>query len=396
MGFMRIFRFSRVVIFFCLAVFAAAPVGLANYDTGMEPVFLSKRPFFRDDLSRDSLRSAISHSLSYLDRVPPERTFTICGRDFSAAWLGETLRSFLEVVNTAGSADELDALVRRQFDIFQARGLSGNGDVMVTGYFEPVLDGSLQKEPPFIYPLYRVPPDLAVMVGGSTFSGRKIGRLDGGKLVPYWSRAEIEEHDLLAGRELVYLRDPVDAFILHVQGSGKVRLRDGSIRRVQFRAKNGRPYSSIGRLLVDEGIMPLSEVSLPAIVQYLQNNPAARDRILRHNQSYIFFRWGDDGAEGPQGCLGEALTSGRSIALDQSFFPAGALCFLRSSAPVFDGSGAVRAWKPMSRFVLNQDAGSAIKGPGRVDLFWGAGPTARAAAGLMKHPGKLYFLIKKK
>ena len=174
----------------------------------------------------------------------------------------------------------------------------------------------MRRQAPFLYPLYRVPTDLVNRDG-------KVGRLEHGELVPYWTRAEIEEGNLLSGLELVYLDDPVAAFILQVQGSGRVRLRDGSIRPILFGAKNGRPYRSIGRFLVDRGEMRLEEVTLPAIIAYLEAHPDQRREILNHNESFVFFRWGEEGRPGPLGNLGEPLTAGRSVALDREYYPPG-------------------------------------------------------------------------
>jgi len=264
--------------------------------------------------------------------------------------------------------------------------------MLVTGYFEPVLDGSLTRNAPFIYPLYRVPPDLLSRQDPDT-DIKKVGRLVNGRLVPYWTRAQIEEGNLLAGHELLYLASPVDAFILHVQGSGKIRLRDGSLHNVHYAAANGRPYRSIGRLLVDEGAMTLQEVDLARIKEYLAAHPEQRDRILHHNESFIFFDWQD--AEGPVGNLGQPLTAGRSAAVDQKVYPAGCLGFLQASMPALGPGGEITGRSPLSRFVLLQDSGSAITGSKRLDLYWGRGLEAETAAGAMKDRGTLYILLEK-
>ena len=345
-----------------------------------------------DDLDQDSLITATRHSIRYLERLPPERGYRFGDTSCSAAWLAESLTSFLELLETAPDNNAIFRGIAEQFLVYRARGSGLFGKILVTGYYEPVLDGSLTKKHPYIYPLYRVPADLVVRTAAD--GKKKSGRLVDNELVPYWSRAEIEEKNLLAGRELVFLADPVDAFILHVQGSGKIRLRDGSLRGILFAGKNGRPYKSIGRLLVDEGRMRLSEVSMPRIRSYLAEHPEELKRILLHNPSFIFFRW--DPGTGLVGNLGAPLTGGRSIAADQRIYPAGGLGFLKSQKPVLDAGGRIRAWIPLSRFVLVQDSGSAIKGPGRLDLFWGDTNYARTAAGAMRHKGEFYLLVKKR
>lgn len=342
----------------------------------------------QDDLGGDGLVEAIGASLRFLQRQPASRVYRFCDREYGATELAASLTDFLAFSQQKFQAGQFEKQFGERFEICAASSAAGDGKVLVTGYFEPLLEGSLYKEPPFIYPLYGKPDDLVTRDG-------QVGRLQDGQLLSYWTRAQIENEELLAGGEMVFLDDPVEAFILHVQGSGRIRLRDGGTRRIQFAAKNGLPYRSIGKLLVERGKMQLSEVSLPSIVKYLQTHPTEQKEILQYNQSFIFFRWGNDADGGPLGRLGEPLTAGRSIALDHNCFPSGGLGFLQTRKPIFNVANEIIGWAPLRRFVVNQDSGSAIKGSGRVDLFLGAGKQARATAGLMKHPGKLYFLIKK-
>ena len=193
--------------------------------------------------------------------------------------------------------------------------------------------------------------------------------------------------------ELVFLKDPFDAFILHIQGSGKIQFPDKSIRPIRFAGSNGHPYKSIGKLLVDEHAMTLEEVTVPAIRKYLQLHPDQQQRILHHNPRYIFFHWGDD--VGPKGSFGQVLTPGRSIAIDSKVLPGGVLAYLQSRVPQIEQDGRVVGWNHIARFVFPQDSGEAIKGAGRVDIFWGSGQEAEFAANHMKEMGKLYFLVKK-
>ncbi len=205
--------------------------------------------------------------------------------------------------------------------------------------------------------------------------------------------AEIDRDNPLAGSELVYLRDPFDAFLLQVQGSGRIRLADGSVKSVRFAGHNGQEYNSIGKLLVDEGKLSRKEVSIPAIRRYLSEHPGERKRILDHNPRVVFFTWGDEG--NPQGSLGQELTPGRSVAIDNHTLPTALFGYLASRKPVVDSDGSILCWKPLTRFVLPQDSGAAIRGAGRVDLFLGSGTYARTTAGHMQEPGTLYFLLAK-
>ena len=356
------------------------------------PVSVSSIPSLKDDLDRKGLHQAIERSLAYLDSRPAEAVISMADRQIPVSRLAESLVAFQNLLTAELSDRELQEKIRLNFDIFQAAGTSGfnpNRNMLVTGYFQPVLDGSLVKKPPYLYPLYTIPADLVIKPAEG--SGKKqIGRMDDGRFTSYWTRQEIDTQGKAAGSELAWLQDPLDVFFLQVQGSGLIRLRDGTLRGIHYAVKNGHPYRSIGKYMVQTGRMNLEEASMETIRNYISNHPNEQQKILFTNPSYIFFNW-SEGFEAT-GNLGRELTPGRSIAADQSCFPAGSLAFLRSRQPVVK-SGKIIAWKPIHRFVLVQDTGSAIRGPGRVDLFWGAGDQAGLVAGSMKEGGSLYFLL---
>ncbi|MCP4574944.1 MAG: murein transglycosylase, partial [Deltaproteobacteria bacterium] len=184
----------------------------------------------------------------------------------------------------------------------------------------------------------------------------------------------------------------VDLFFLFFQGSGIIYLDAGKKINVHYHGSNGHPYRSIGRLLIDEGKIPKEEMSMQAIRHYLSNHPDEVEDILNYNPSYVFFQ---EEADGPFGCLGVKLTPGRSLALQRKLFPSAALVFIETQKPLADGNGEIQAWADFGRFVLNQDTGGAIVGPGRADLFWGNGEYAKLAAGYMQHEGRFHFLVLK-
>jgi len=384
------------LIFLGSGLFFALPqAGAAQGDQAATIPVVSDLPMFHDDLGYESLALAIERSVHYLRQLPRGKTFVLCGEDYSADWLSESLLAFQKIIGEKPSPQALTAILKKEFTLCQAKGGNDDNRIFLTGYFEPLFKASMTKTATYHYPLYRKPSDL-VTTSDAKDQENKTGRLENGAIVPYFTRAEIDKGWLLAGQELVWLADPVEAFIMHVQGSGQIRLADGSLRRVQFAAKNGHEYRSIGRLLVDRGVMRREEATMPGIVRYLKAHPEEQEAVLHHNDSFVFFRWGDAGAVGPLGSLGEPLTPGRSVALDQDCFPPGSLAFLASRKPKVNAAGEIIGWEPLSRFVLNQDSGSAITGPGRLDLFWGGGSYAEAAAGNMRHLGTLYFLVKKK
>lgn len=350
------------------------------------PVCIESAPLFTDDLDLNSLKLAVQTSIDYLKTQPPEKIILIANHSFPLSRLTYSLEYFLGILATNPAPEELDRLVKQRYDIFQAtgtRGFNPGRRMLITGYFQPVFEGSMTRQGSFLYPLYAVPGDLI-------HTQKTYSRREQDKLVPYWTRKEIETENRAAGHELAWLQNPFDAFVLHVQGSGLIHLQDGTVRGVHYAAKNGRPYRSIGKYMVETGRISLEEASLATIRDYIESHPEERDEILYQNPSFIFFDWTK--THGAMGNLGRELTAGRSIAVDQDCFPAGGLAFLLSRKPSEITDQQV-TWNPMNRFVLVQDTGSAIRGPGRVDLFWGTGSDAGSAAGRMKEKGTLYFLI---
>jgi len=289
--------------------------------------------------------------------------------------------------------------IRSRFDLWGPSGDEEREGVLFTGYHQPIIEGSLVRTGVFRYPIYAKPKDLIeaelVTLGPQPRAEKVFGRLSGDHFVPYFSRHEIDNLGRLKGKgyEMAWVKDPVDLFFLHIQGSGILRLEDGRLLRVNYAASNGRPYKSIGKILIDHGKMAQEDVSMQRLRRYLKDHPEEREALFTQNERYIFFRFVK---RGPLGSLEVPLTPGRSIATDSRLFPKGALAFIVTRKPILDGSGNLVGWAPFSRFVLNQDTGSAIEGPRRVDLYFGSGHDSGLAAGAMRSEGKLYFLIKKK
>jgi membrane-bound lytic murein transglycosylase A len=337
----------------------------------------------RDDASPESLRQALARSRDYLDHLPPDRALPALDRHVTAG----KLQTILGVL--AESSDPPQAVCDR----LRLYRVELPTPLLVTGYYEPELPARRERTARFRYPLYRTPSDLVDVDLGqfcSTCSGRTAhGRVQDGKLVPYYSRAEIDAGALSGGdAELAWLDDPVEAFFLHIQGSAVLRFDDGVHMEISYSSSNGRPYTSLGRLLVEQGKMARDAVSLPALKDYLRAHPDEQAALMAANQRYIFFR---TVVVGPIGSLGVPLTGGRSIAADASVYPPGGLAFLRigrRDQPSVSGDQPA-----FQRFAVIQDAGTAITGPGRIDVFWGTGGTAEAIAGDMRNPGELYLVL---
>jgi membrane-bound lytic murein transglycosylase A len=346
----------------------------------------------------DGLEHSVRQSIDYLQKFPPEKTFTFDRDQYSASHMIKSLQIFLDFIYTNPSDKNLKKFIKSNFKVYKSVGKGWRKAVLFTGYYEPFLQGSLQKTQEFRYPILARPEDL-LSVDLSAFSkkyaGEKIvGRYTHQTMVPYYDRREIEQEGVLEGKTkvLAWVKDPVDLFFLQIQGSGRIFLNSGQSLNVHYHETNGQPYRSIGKLLIDQEKIPKSEMSMQKIREYLRDHPDEVNDILNYNPSYVFFKTEEDG---PLGYLEVKLTPGRSIAVDRRLFPLPALAFIKTQKPIIDGSGQITRWVDFSRFVVSQDTGGAIRGPGRSDLFWGNGMYAEIAAGHMQHKGNLYFLVLK-
>jgi membrane-bound lytic murein transglycosylase A len=311
--------------------------------------------------------------------------------------LGNSLR---DPCRAAKAADISDGTKARGF--FEAHFLPlrisrlGEGDGFVTGYYEPVIDGSRTQTDVYTVPVYRRPSNLFVRgvkpgaVGlpnkGQVF--RKIGRR---KLVPYYDRAEIED-GAIAGRglEICWLKNQTDLLFTQIQGSARVRLEDGSTLRINYDAHNGFPYTPVGRILIDRNIIPKDQMSMQRIREWMDQNPDGANELRRQNRSYVFFREvqlsDKDEAVGAQGV---PLTPGRSIAVDRSLHVYGTPFFIEGALPI----ESEQSKTPFRRLMVAQDTGSAIVGPARADIYFGAGVDAGRVSGRLRHNARFVILV---
>ncbi|MDO9469134.1 MAG: murein transglycosylase A [Nitrosomonas sp.] len=276
------------------------------------------------------------------------------------------------------------------FTPYQIINTDNSEEGLVTGYYEPLLKGSRKPSSRYRYPIYATPSELLTIDLGAAYPELKDlrlrGRLDGRKIVPYYSRAEIMTNPkILNGYEILWVEDEVELFFLHIQGSGRVVFDNGQMIKIGFSDQNGHPYNSIGKLLVQRGELPLEKASMQGIKQWGQQNPSKLPALLQQNARYVFFRELPADLSGPIGALGVPLTAGRSIAIDPLSIPQGAPVFLATTWPNTN--------KPLNRLMVAQDVGSAIKGGIRADFFWGFGHEAGNQAGKMKQWGKMWVLM---
>ena len=383
----------------CLTVLVAWIGGCAVPEKkALRPLTVVNYPEFKDDMQYDGLEDSIRHSLSYLNRVQPEKVFRFENDSYNAEHMIRSLETFLAFVQNRPSQYDLNRFIQKNYKVYRSIGSGPDKDVLFTGYYEPFLNARRLPDNQFNVPILGRPDDL-VTIDLTEFSpkykGEKLtGRVIDGMVIPYFERKDIAGEGDLGGKApvLAWLDDPVDLFFLQIQGSGRVYLDDGVALNVHYDSTNGRPYRSIGRLLIDEGKIPLSEMSMQRIKSYLADNPEQARDILDHNPSYVFFRLEE---EGPLGFLNVKLTPGRSIALDYRLFPLPAISFIETAKPILDGHGDIIRWENFRRFFISQDTGGAIRGPGRADIFWGNGPYAEVAAGHMRQRGNLYVMILK-
>ncbi len=367
-----------------------APTKPAEPSLRLTPVDFHNLPGWQRDAHAAAL-GAFLRSCEKISKQPAQRQL---GKNGFAGTIGHWQRICRGASEFNGGISEDNArrFFESWFNVYQLSDGS-NSDGLFTGYFEPQLRGSRRRSRKYNVPLYRRPADLVSANLGQfkkDWKGREVsGRVKSGKLIPYDNRASIERGALRGkGLELLWVDNAVDAFFLHIQGSGRVLLDTGETVRVGYAGRNGQPYFAIGRDLVKRGVISKENISLQTIRAWLERNPADAAEVMNTNKSFVFFRElsGKEGNQnGPIGASGVALTPGRSLAVDRKYLPMGAPMWLDSSHPLIN--------QPLQRLMIAQDTGGAIIGPVRGDFFWGAGDQAREAAGRMKQPGQLYILL---
>jgi membrane-bound lytic murein transglycosylase A len=360
----------------------------------LSPVAFNALPGWTEDHLTPAV-TAFNGSCAKFALSPPDESLGGAG---DAARLGGQAGQWSAVCAAARALPPEDEAAARDFfqSHFQAFAVSnaGNTEGLYTGYYEPQVAGARVRSGDYQTPIYSRPSDLVQVDLGAfvdNLKGRSVtGRVSDGILVPYYSRAEIEAGALRTKRaELLFLADPIDAFFLQIQGSGRVSLPSGQVVRVSYAGQNGRPYVPIGRILQTRGDIPADQISMQSIRAWLNAHPADAPAMMNENPSYVFFReiTNINPDVGPPGSLGVPLTPGRSIAVDRNFIPLGAPVWIDTTDPL-DGS-------KIQHLMVAQDLGGAIRGPVRADLFFGWDAQAAERAGKMRQKGQEFLLLPK-
>ncbi len=334
-----------------------------------------------DAARRGEIVEAIGRSLNYLRKPSAKASYPV--QAFTHERTIRTLEALRDLLGSVEDQAALQQAILDRFDVFRSVGWNGEGDVLFTGYYSPVFDASRTRAGPYQYPLYRRPPDLVIE------DGRPLGRRrTDGTPEPYPTRRQIEEGRLLEGKglELAWLRDPFEAYIVHVQGSAILRLSEGGELRVGYHGKTDRPYASVAEVLLRDGKITKKQRSLQGLRAHFRQHPEDLSS-LHLNESYVFFT---ESQGGPFGSLNERVSGYVSLALDRNVFPRGAPCFADTQIPI-DATG--ETLRPFRQFMLNQDTGGAIRSAGRADIYTGIGEQAEAIAGQAQQVGRLYFLL---
>ncbi len=331
------------------------------------------------------LLQSVNRSIDYMHKPSSRTHYPLEGISHDRCL--RSLEAFKKMLLESSNRREFAAKLERSFDVYMSTGWDRRGTVLFTGYCEPVIPYSRTKTARFKVPLYRLPKDLE-----KTDQGKTLGRrTPAGKLVPYYTRREIDEGKVLEGRglELAWVASPLDAYIIHVQGSATLLLPDKTSMKIGYAGKNGRPYRSLGKTLVEEGKIDADRISLDSIRRYFKDHPAELLSHLYRSESYIFFT---EHEGGPYGSIGEEVTPYHTIATDKTVFPRAAVVFIDTDLPVKRTTTYVE-FEPYQGFALDQDTGGAIRSAGRVDVFMGTGKDAEFLAGRTRCEGKLYYLF---
>lgn len=356
--------------------------------------------------SRAAFIKSARESLEYLDAKAvnaPKTLYTVGDRQVTPLLLADTIREFINVYQQAATSEDLRRMIAEKFDLYRAVGTDGRGSVTFSAYYEPIYNASKVKTTEYPHPIYRKPADLIEVdlerFDESLKSKKITGKVEDGKLVPYPSREAIDLGHLLAGKnlEIAWFRSKLEIMDLHIEGSARLNFPDGSQLRAHYAGTNSLEFKGWVTTLVKAGVFDQQSVTREKAEKYLADHPEIKDWILATNKRYTFFTLDPigDPEDGPSGSISRPLVAERSIAVDPKYFPLGSLVLIKTLMPDLNDRNKLLGYSQKTRFVLCQDTGGAIKGPGRIDYFAGTGHKAGAFATNMWSTGAVYLPLLK-
>lgn len=407
-----IFFFMILKLFFLNSVLSASakpssrPQKLSLDKDLLVLVPTHQAPEFKDDGDLNDLKKAILSSMQYYQTVPANTLFDFGKDHYDATRLIFSLEHLLKFLDNSPSPNELNNFIRKEYLIYRSVGLNSSreeeSNIIFSAYHEYSLKASLSKSSEYRYPIYSRPPDLIDVYLENFDPQRKgeriVGRVEGNKLVPYYTRKDIDSGKILKDKdlEIAWAKDPLDILFLQIQGSGWIKLPQSTeTYHVRYAGDNGRAFRSVGTYLIESKAIPKDKFSRSIMIEYLSKLSEEQKRnVLNQNPRYVFFEIVSS-THLTRGSLLVPLTAGRSIASDPHIYPPASLSWIKTKKPVLNEQGQLIGNEPISRFVLNQDEGGAIKGPSRIDFFWGGGEQAERVSQKLWYPGELYFFVKK-
>jgi membrane-bound lytic murein transglycosylase A len=325
------------------------------------------------------LRQAVQNSIEYMGKPSSKVAYMRYGPTFSHERSLASLQAFAAMLDSNPSPGQMNQSIREKFDVYTSVGWNRRGEVLFTGYYTPIFNASPTQTDKFKYPIYRQPTDLQKDA-------------EGNPLTPWPSRQELEttQKSRLAGLEMFWLADPFEVYIVHVQGSARLRMPDGKEIGVGYAANNGAQYVSIGKIMIADGKIEKGRLSLRAMMDYFRSHPGDISTYTWKNPRFVFFTMTDGN---PRGSLNEPVTAWRSVATDKSIFPRASVVFMSACMPRRGGN--IITMMPYTGFATDQDTGGAIRAPGRCDVYMGIGDDAGELAGRTQEVGRLYYLLLK-
>ncbi len=370
------------------------PLPLKPLGNALKKISSSNLPNLIPDGSIDAFTTALKRQISRCLKQDLSKKWLFEKKWLTRQnWCVDTAQAFLAIIEKHDNFNAIWDEAKDTFDWYKSTGRNNAGDVLFTGYYLPLLHGKRAATNEFNYPIYKKPDNLVHVNIDNQMVWRKVN--PDGTYSKFYDRKEIDWDNVLENQnlEIAFVDDEIEAFFMHIQGSGIIELEDGNKTKrihVNYAAQNGHPYKSISKILIDEGV-DRSYITLQGLRRYFVERPHEIERLFPENPSYIFFNEHEDG---PYGGAGTKLVPEHSIAIDYRYFPYGAVSLFKTQRPIIEND-AITEWIDFSRLGVAQDTGGAIRGPGRVDIYWGSGNYAEWAAGNLAHTGTLYFAVMK-